>query len=300
MKKVMLVFMTFVLALSLISCDELLAGIGSDYGNGGTNRDAESVKDTTPIHPMPPETIENSGDALTYICVDWIDFVRINGIVYDGGFENKTVDESKIGEKIGEIKYQVRSSMVTSEEMEEASKADFASYIRPVGCEIFAVKNDEDSIAVLDGGIYYLYTHKVNRAIAFEVFGGETYSPPGENCVNHGVTVNTFDQLCEAFGGEDALPAELSEKYGGDNLQDITLVIVSLFSGWGGTEYGITSVSKFCDDLFVNVVQLDSSGCGDDAVHYWTFYIEIPKTDDKNVVINLSDAKPLEKDPQLA
>lgn len=296
MKKLLLLFAVLLCFLT-ISCDEMLPGIGNDTGESENYPECGTpylTDNITSLDSMPPETASETAEEI-YLCVDWMDFVRIGGVVYDGGFENRTVDGSLIGEKIGEVLYKVKSAP-TQEEFDEANKADFASYLRPVGSAIYKVKNDENSIAVLDGGEYYLYTHRVHYSIGFEASGGEMYGIPGESrCV----TVNTPLELAEVWGCVEPVPQDISERYG-DKLQDITLVIVQLVSGWGGTEYGIESVIRSGDDINVGVVQFDSDAGGDEAMHYWTFYIEIPKTDNKNVVVNVTTVKPLENDSELA
>ncbi len=119
--------------------------------------------------PLPEITVSESEETtegaettetITNIRVDWADFIRVNGKVYDGGFENREIDESRVGEKLGEILYTVKSYYESEEEFRQADKRDFTAACRPIGCEIFAVKDDENSIAVLDGGKYYLYTKK--------------------------------------------------------------------------------------------------------------------------------------------
>lgn len=275
----------------MISCDELLSGIGNDSGR------AEDTKGTE-IFPIPPETWYAS-DTEICICVDWSDFVRVNGVSYDGMFESITVDESRVGEKIGEILYHVKSYYSSYEEMNAAEKRDFTASFRSIGCEIFSVKDDRDSIAVLDGGKYYLYSIRDNSTIPFAVFGGEGYGLPGSDDRNRAFVINTPLELGELYGCTTPMPQELSERYGGDRLNDITLVVVRLVSGWGGTDYGISSVMKSGDDIIVNAVQFDSDGAGDCAMHYWTFFIEIPKTDDKEVKINLNTVKPLKIDSEL-
>jgi len=293
MKRFLLCFVILALCVSMISCDELLAGIGNESG------EAEKTKENG-IEPIPPETwyASDTETKESMILVDWSDFVRVNGVNYNGKFENNILDESQIGEKLGEILYHVKSSYSSYEELEAAQKRDFTSWGRPIGCEIFAVKNDKDSIAVLDNGKYYLYTILDNASIPFEVFGGEGYSLPGDK--EKGITINTFDQLCEAYGGAENIPSEILNRYSGDTLSNITLIIVELVSGWGGTDFGISSVNKSGDDLLVDVVQFDSDADGDSAMHYWTFFIEIPKTDDKEVVISLNAVKPLALDASLA
>ena len=203
MKRFLLCFVILALCVSMISCDELLVGIGNESG------DAEKTKENG-IESMPPETWYASGTETeeSMILVDWSDFVRVNGMSYNGMFENNTVDESLVGNKIGEIMYHVKSSYSSYEELDAAQKRDFTAWLRPIGCEIFEVKNDKNSIAVLDNGKYYLYTILDNASIPFEVFGGEGYSLPSEEDKNRGVTINTFDQLCEAYGGAENMPSK--------------------------------------------------------------------------------------------
>ena len=45
----------------------------------------------------------------------------------------------------------------SEEELQQADKRDFTAAFRPIGSEIFAVKDDVNSIAVLHNGKYYLY-----------------------------------------------------------------------------------------------------------------------------------------------
>ena len=137
MKKIILII-ALILCLLMISCRE-------EYSCGG-------------ILPLITENEETTGELMWSVCVDWMDFIRVNGIVYDGGFENRTLDESLVGERLGEIQYKVKSYYESEEELQQANKRDFTAAFRPIGSEIFAVKDDEDSIAVLHNGKYYLYT----------------------------------------------------------------------------------------------------------------------------------------------
>lgn len=289
MKRFTALLISILLCLSFSSCD--LAGIGND-----TVR--EHVKDNvTP--EMTEILIQGNEETYVEICVDWSDFVKVNGISYDGHFENRVIDESRVGEKIGEILYTVKSNYSSQEEMNAASNRDFTAAFRPIGSEVFEVKDDKDSIAVLDNGKYYIYTRKESYTIPFEAFGGEGYSFPSTEEINRAFSFNTFDQLCEVYGGAENMPTDIFNRYSGDALSNITLVVVELISGWGGTEFGIRSVSKSGDDILVNAVQLDSDGVGDAAMHYWTFFIEIPKTDDKNVIVEVDKYDPLAYDSEL-
>lgn len=175
MKKILFALMIFTLCIFMIACDDILPGIGSDSGRG-------EVTEGTPIESMPPEPTVTALDtvreedttgtdvftetAVTALdteadcCfdIDWMDFVNVGGICYDGMFENQTIDESRVGDYLGEILYNVKSSYSSLEEIQAESKRDFTASFRQIGCEIFSVKDDENSIAVLDGGKYYIYT----------------------------------------------------------------------------------------------------------------------------------------------
>lgn len=143
MKKIILII-ALILCLLIVSCRE-------EYSCGGTLPLITENEETTAAE----ETTEEVGWS---VCVDWMDFIRVNGKSYDGAWENREVDESRIGEKLGEIQYKVKSYYESEEELYQADKRDFTAAFRPIGSELFAVKDDENSIAVLDNGKYYLYT----------------------------------------------------------------------------------------------------------------------------------------------
>ena len=143
MKKLFVVVMSLLLCANAVACEEAVDDIGDESTTPETAEQI-SVTETKPTY--------------TSVLIDWMDFVRVGGIVYDGGWENREVDESRIGEKLGEILYTVKSYYESEEELQQADKRDFTAAFRPIGSEIFAVKDDENSIAVLDNGKYYLYT----------------------------------------------------------------------------------------------------------------------------------------------
>lgn len=148
MKRIVLFILALIFCLSLASCDGFFEGIGDESVLSETTASLAATETLPPV----TEPIQTS------VCVDWMDFIRVNGVVYDGGWENREVDESRIGEKLGEILYTVKSYYESEEELQQADKRDFTAAFRPIGSEIFAVKDDENSIAVLDNGKYYLYT----------------------------------------------------------------------------------------------------------------------------------------------
>ncbi len=275
--------LAFLLCLASVSCTEVFS----------ENVETSEVPETEDATNM----AETTEEELTHILVDWMDFIRVNGVVYDGGWENREVDESRIGEKLGEILYSVKTYYESQEELSQADKRDFTAAFRPIGCEIFAVKDDDNSIAVFDEGKYYLYSQR--SFVDFEVYGGERNGLPFADDKSFGVVVNSFAQLCEAFGGAELVPDEIKTKYSDTALDDTTLIIVGLVSGWGGTEFGISSVEKIGSDIHIYAAQFDSDADGDTAMHYWTFYIETDKTQGKNVVLHTDKCEPLKNDTEL-
>lgn len=165
MKKIALVIVALTMLISIISCDEVLPGIGDSTGKietypvCGTPYLTDNITD---MESMPPETVNlvDETEIEELIEVSWSDFVRVGGVSYQGDFYGKTVEKSLVGEKIGEILYNVKSSYSSREEMRRDESRDMTASFRTVGCEIFKVKNDENSIAVLDDGKYYIYTRK--------------------------------------------------------------------------------------------------------------------------------------------
>ncbi len=282
MKRI-LALSVLLICLTMISCNP----------TASESEETSSVSETEEM----TEIAETTGKGETHILVDWMDFIRVNGIAYDGGWENREVDKSRIGEKLGEILYTVKSYYENEEELNQADKRDFTASFRPIGSEIFTVKDDEDSIAVLEGGKYYLYSQRL--FVDFKVYGGERNALPSPDDNGFGVVVNSFAQLCEVFGGAQNVPDEIKTRYSGKALDDTTLIIVNMVSGWGGTEYGISSVRKVGSDFHIYALQFDSDADGDAAMHYWTFYIEIDKNRGENVVLQTDKCSPLKNDTQL-
>ena len=282
MKKLLVLVIFLLLCASAVACDEIIDDVGQESTTPATTEQI-SVQETEPI-----------GSA---ICVDWMDFIRVGGVVYDGGWEDREVDRSRIGEKLGEILYNVKSYYESEEELQQADKRDFTAAFRPIGSEIFAVKDDENSIAVLHNGKYYLYSHR--SFVDFEVYGGERDGLPCSDDKSFGVVVNSFDQLCEAFGGAEFVPDEIKTKYSGTALDDTTLIIAQLVSGWGGTEFGIYSVEMIGSEVNIYALQFDSDADGDDAMHYWTFYIETDKIQTENIILHTDKCEPLKNDSEL-
>ena len=87
---------------------------------------------------------------------DWNDFVKINGISYFGDWRETEISADKIGEKIGEV-YCGVPTVFYNVDVSDIEPADGASFICPIGTELFSVIGSGDSIAALVDGRYYLY-----------------------------------------------------------------------------------------------------------------------------------------------
>lgn len=93
--------------------------------------------------------------------VEWLDFIKLDGISYLGDWQKTEVSAEQIGEKIGEVScgvptvYTDGAGNVSSMEPE-----DGASFICEIGTELFKVKGNEHVIAALVNGKYYLYASR--------------------------------------------------------------------------------------------------------------------------------------------
>ena len=77
------------------------------------------------------------------------------------------------------------------------------------------------------------------------------------------------------------------------------MIIAQLVSGWGGTEFGISSVEMIGSEVNIYALQFDSDAEGDTAMHYWTFYIETEKVQAETVVFHTDECEPLKNDSEL-
>lgn len=144
MKRLILLLTVLSLCALTVACDEFLVGIGDE---------------TAPVtsDPQPYIGISTEGTDM-----EWKNFVLVGGAMYSSIYRDTTVDASQIGEKLGEITYRMSATPGTSEAQQEYAKAqdevEFAAAYRDVGCGVYSVIGNGNAIAVLDGGIYYLYT----------------------------------------------------------------------------------------------------------------------------------------------
>jgi hypothetical protein len=121
--------------------------------------------------------------------IDWVDFLKWNGKVYDGVYSGVIADEKFIGEKIGEVKFKVADNVSDPEYKLKNGDAAF----HEKGTDIFTIKGIPNLLAVKSSraikgySIYFLRDdekykwqfqdmpiEKVNRV---EIY--QTYSPDG-------------------------------------------------------------------------------------------------------------------------
>lgn len=121
-----------------------------------------SEKDKT-IGDMTDEVITTAADTTEQeryaVCVDWANFIKLNGVTYIGDWEVTEVSTDKIGEKIGDVTCSPPTVYTDSEgNIDDIEPEDGAAFGCPVGTEVFSVIGDENSVAAYVKGKYYLYT----------------------------------------------------------------------------------------------------------------------------------------------
>ena len=93
------------------------------------------------------------------VAVDWSDFIKLNGITYRGDWRETEVPQELIGEKIGTVtKGEPKVYADKDGTVHGLIAEDGSSYCCKIGTELFAVVDNENAIAALVDGKYYLYT----------------------------------------------------------------------------------------------------------------------------------------------
>ena len=93
------------------------------------------------------------------VAVDWSDFIKLNGITYRGDWRATEVAPDHIGEKIGTVtKGEPKVYADKDGTVHGLIAEDGSSYLCKIGTELFAVVGNENAIAALVDGKYYLYT----------------------------------------------------------------------------------------------------------------------------------------------
>lgn len=212
---------TIVLVLVLIV---LFAGCKRQKVNGG---------DASPNSSESAEgngVLEGNEELTQYeVPVDWLDFIKIDGVSYIGDWHVTGVPAELIGEKIGEVTcgvptvYTDGAGNTTSTEPEEG-----ASFLCEIGTELFSVTGDENVIAALVDGTYYLY---VSRNSSAGLIGGNLY------CVVNGC-LTVFERyeagtgnltkmsLLGSFRTETEIEGIIWEVYSVEEYPDLSYVLL--------------------------------------------------------------------------
>lgn len=92
----------------------------------------------------------------TITLVDWIDFVKYNGQIYEGDWGETTVPLENVGKLLGYIENSVPSEI---RNFDEYTVPDNASPFCSIGTPFYAVNDSENAIAVYikNKETYYLY-----------------------------------------------------------------------------------------------------------------------------------------------
>ena len=105
-------------------------------------------------------TVDTSSESFRYeVPVDWSDFIKTDGVIYKGDWRETEVSPDKIGSKIGEVSCGVPKVYTDGKgNLLNLEPENGASSICGIGTELFSVIDDDNSIAALVDGKYYLYT----------------------------------------------------------------------------------------------------------------------------------------------
>jgi hypothetical protein len=103
------------------------------------------------------------------VVIDWVDFIKWDGIEYNGIYTAVLANESNLGEKIGEIQFTVADNVTNSNYKIKNGDAAF----HEKGTELFRVKGMNDLIAVkststINGYQIYSPTNETKYSWHFE------------------------------------------------------------------------------------------------------------------------------------
>lgn len=146
MKKTVAIVFVFVLMLSSVGCNKQQLNGHDTSPNSSETADGNYAPG------------ENEESMRYEVCVDWMDFIKLDGITYIGDWGVTEVSADRIGEKIGEVicgapkVYTDGAGNVSSSEPENG-----AAFLCEMGTEIFSVVDSEKTVAAFVDGKYYLY-----------------------------------------------------------------------------------------------------------------------------------------------
>jgi hypothetical protein len=93
-------------------------------------------------------------DRLGLAQISWVDCVQINDIKYYSNFDRTPIDTSLIGEKIGEVNFNVYENVHNPSYRFRNGDATFLE----VGTEIYSVKSNSNAIAVKVAEQFFIYS----------------------------------------------------------------------------------------------------------------------------------------------
>ena len=217
MKKTIGIVFAFIFMLSFVGCNKQPLN-GHDVSPNPTK--------TADGNHMP----ENGEESLRYeVPVDWMDFIKLDGISYRGDWRETEVSADRIGEKVGEVTcgvpkvYTDGAGNVSSSEPENG-----ASFLCGIGTEIFSVIGNDNVVAAHDDGKYYLYVSEEYTAgfdgerlyimVNGELMVYERYQP--------GTGDLTTKTVLDSFEMETEIEGTVWEVYSTEEYPDLSYVLV--------------------------------------------------------------------------
>ena len=217
MKKTIGIVFAFILMLSFVGCNKQPLN-GHD------------------VSPNPTKTAdgnhmsENGEESLRYeVPVDWMDFIKLDGITYIGDWGVTEVSADRIGEMIGVITrgvpkvYTDGAGNVSSSEPENRSAS-----LRGIGTKVFSVADNDKAVAALFDGKYYLYVSEEYTAgfdgarlyimVNGELMVYERYQP--------GIGDLTTKTVLDRFETETEIEGIVWEVYSTEEYPDLSYVLV--------------------------------------------------------------------------
>ncbi len=188
------------------------------------------------VSPNPTETAEGNNthedteESMQYeVPVDWMDFIKLDGISYIGDWQVTEVAAGRIGEKIGEVTCGVPTVYTDGAgNMSSMEPEDGAAFICKIGTEIFSVIDNEHVIAALVDGKYYLYVSRKHSA----GFVGDKLYVLVNGCLTvyeryePGTGDLTKNSVLGSFETETEIEGVIWEVYSAEEYPDLSYVLV--------------------------------------------------------------------------
>lgn len=217
MKRIVATFLALAFMVSFVGCNKQ-----QPDGRDTLTNPAETADGN--------DTLEGNAELTQYdVCVDWNDFIKLDGVSYIGDWRVTEVAADRIGEKIGEITcgvpkvYTDGKGNVSSMEPE-----DGAAFICGIGTEIFSVIGNDNVIAAYVDGKYYLYVSREHPAgfiggnlyviVNGQLFVYEQYQP--------GTGDLTKNSVLGSFETETEIEGIIWDVYSAEEYPDLSYVLV--------------------------------------------------------------------------